>query len=292
MRHVLAPVAVTAVPAVLMLLLSKDEYRKSFVSATGIDPTAFAGIFWLSAAVVAYPILLRAFWAWVEKRAKPERQLDLEDTLLLLSAIRTVIGEKLERFTLQARSARAGLSSGEVFTQITQPRQQIRLLTKALHALFSAIDSSTSFRVGLLAVRDGRPSEWVCYFPEGRVARTGAQQLAAPTSTVMRSIKAKKTVVVEDVQKELSKTSKGNRNFVKGSWGDDEPGSQLCYPIVDTANHEVVYVLAVAGGKAKSLKSSQLAIYDWLIEQIATRIQLEHCLVELKEGCSVVREAA
>ncbi len=289
-KFFLTPLLVTALPGLIVLAITRDQFKQQVEGIIGAGnlPSSL----WIIVGLTLCPIAVKALWAFVEKYSNPERALVLDDVLLLLEAVRTVVGEKLDRFTAEAKKAKRNpTSSGEIFASITQPEVQIRALVKAAHAIFNALDVSTTFRVGLLKVDGGRPSDWVAYFPNGKVARTTAEALQAPTSTVMRAIKKKTTIVVDDIQKELVKASKNDRNYIRGASGDD-PGSQLCYPIIDTVTREVCYVLTIAGGKAGSLKASRQPIYEWLIEQLATRIQLEHCLVQLVESSHADKKAA
>ena len=284
-RHLFSPIFLGLIPALTILFLTKEKLSNDLKAVTGVDLVNNNYALILIGLPLILPILAKALGAAIEVYSKPEKELERNDLLLLLASIRAVVGEKLDRFTDAAKNAkRLHKTAGQVFLEITQPDRQIRQLTRSAYAIFEALDASTEYRVGLLKIVQGKPVEWVAYFPEGRVPRMKPKDLAAETSTVSRCIEKKKIIVIDDIQKEIKKKSKADRNYVAGFIEKGEAGAQICYPIFDTVSQEVSYVLTVAGRKNGCLKANRYAIYEWIIEQIATRIQLEHCLKVIKES--------
>jgi hypothetical protein len=287
-RFIVGPLAITAIPSFLVLCLTRDEFRRAVSEQLSVSPEQLGNPLAIAAVLAVYPLLARGIWEAVRHHAKPDREIAREDLLLLLTTIGDALGDKLERFTESAREAlRSGAcDAATAFAAITQPEQQIRTLVAGVHALFGAMDATADFRVGLLAVKNRRPHQWLHYFPAGRVPRTTPDTLSASSSTVMRSLERKGIVVVEDIAREMRKRSKDERDYVQGGTQAGEQGSQLCLPIVDTVTGEPAYVLTVAGSTAGCLRSSVAPIYEWLLQHIVVRIQREHCLRIIKENAN------
>lgn len=284
-KHLVAPLLLSSMPSIVMLILVRDQYRSQVESELGFT---FSNHALLLTAIFSFlwPVLLRAIWAFVEAKSVPERELTRDDLLLVLSAVGMVIGDKLDRFAAEVKRQQLigpRTSGADIFHRITQPDAQVRALVNGVHAIFSALDTSTRFRVGLLHIINDRPVRWDQYFPAGRVARTTPEDLSVPSSTVMRCIHRKRTVVVDDIQRELGKKKKEDRSYVKCNTDENEEGCQLCYPIFDKPTAQVRFVLTIAGSRKEALCDRLTPIYDWILEQFSMRIQLEACLSTLKE---------
>ena len=133
-------------------------------------------------------------------------------------------------------------------------------------SLSSLTESDALFRVGLLIVTDGSPTEWAHFDPAERPPRTPAQDLAHPGSTVMLAIRAKSPVVVEDIAKELRKKTKEKRRYLKCNTREGEEGAQLCYPVIHPTTGRVEYVITIAGDKKCCLLERHQALYEWIID--------------------------
>lgn len=284
-KYLVAPLLLSLMPSIVMLILVRDQYRSQLESELGFT---FSNLGLLITAILSllWPAVLRAIWAFVEAKSVPERELTRDDLLLVLNAVSIVIGDKLDRFSAEVRrqqSTPPHASGADIFQRITQPDAQVRALVNGVHAIFSALDTSTRFRVGLLDIVNDKPVRWAQYFPAGRVARTTPDELSVSSSTVMRCISRKRTVVVDDIQRELDKKKKEDRSYVKCNTDVNEEGCQLCYPIFDKPTAKVRFVLTIAGSRKDALCCRLTPIYDWILEQFSMRIQLEACLSTLKE---------
>lgn len=280
LKFLVAPVLLTSLPAIILLFFSREQMRVYLPDWAG----GKGGVFdqhpvLVVVGAIVFPVLAKALWAGITHAAEPSRKLSVEDLVILTNALGEVVGEKLTRFAGVGKSWIGNPRKRELheFMEIAKPKEQIRLLAKAIYGLFNSIDSTAEFRVGLIRISDGKPIEWIAYFPAGRIPRMSPEDLSVPTSTVSRAIKHQRAVIVEDIKKELDKKNKDDRNFVKGV-ASNEAGSQLCYPITDSLSGRVAFVITVAGNSSGSLRKASLPIYEWLIERVAVRIQVENCL--------------
>lgn len=295
LKFLFAPLAVTAFPAIVLLIATREQIRALLPGSIGEQGGLLdQNIIFFIAFALLFPIFAKAIWAGIAHVAEPSRRLSVDDLVLLINALGEVLGEKLTRFSSEGRRAMRAPGPMPIshLLEVAKPADQIRLLTKAIYGLFASLDSSAAFRVGLIRVAEEKPAEWLAYFPFERTPRLKPEDLAVPTSTVSRAIKARKAVIVEDIRKELSKKKKDDRSFVKGP-AVNEDGSQFCYPVIDSITGDVAFVITIAGSSAESLRASSLPIYEWLVERVAVRIQVEHCLSVMGENLrETQREAA
>ena len=220
----------------------------------------------------------------IEETATPERELSRNDMLYLLNSIDFIVERKLVRFKehVQRIGSDRRQNAAQLFRAITKPQDQIQLLVDGIRAVFSSIDATgAEFRVGLLSVEHGKFSSWFGYSPIGRVPRTTPNELNAPTSTASNALKTQSIVVIDDIQRELTKRTKNDRRYFGGQHLDED-GSQLCIPVFDPSNGQICYVLTVAGNRQKCLCSKNSELYSWILHRFVSRIQLEHCLLQLR----------
>jgi hypothetical protein len=289
-KHLLRPVIFLLPPTVVTAVATKQGLNKEIVEILGPR----IGEFFNNSALVIlvgaylYVVVVKALFAAVRSYSKPARELQVHDLLAVFKALSIVVGDKAKRMSSAAQKAltkeKSHIKASEIFKEITRPDQQIPLLVKGLITIFEYIDDSNAkFRSGLMRVVDDKPVEWYAFEPIHSPPRTSIEDLRAPTSTINRCIKRKQMVVVEDIQKELRKKSKDQRDYVKGSTQPRDNGSQLCYPIIHAATRKVEYVLCVAGNKAECLKQKHAELYEWIIDHFDMRISMEHSLLILKE---------
>lgn len=220
----------------------------------------------------------------IKAYATPDCELLRDDLHSILNNINGVVGSKKSRFLKVTKLAILNRWGKEkIFLEITQPEQQIALLVKALHGIFEYLfKNKVNFRVGLMRVADNKPSEWFCFEPEDHPPRTSAKVLSAPTSAIMKALKTKEMVIVSDLQDELKKKSKEDRNFIKGSSDLSAEGSLLTFPIYCPNTKNPIYVLSVLAKQKKCLDEKNKELYFWIIDIFLSRILLEHHLMLLK----------
>lgn len=238
-----------------------------------------------------YIATMKTIFSAIHEYSKPERELGSKDYLAIIHALNIVVGDKNKRFSthLKKMLSTNSASPADTFNEITRPDQQIPLLVSGIKSVFEFIDEkNVFFRVGLMSVKDGSPSEWISFEPQSSPPRTKPDQLSAPTSAISCAIRTKSIVIIEDIQKELArKTTKQDRRYIRGHTQDGEHGSQLCYPVVHAATGNVEYVICIAGDQALCLQERHAGLYRWIIDVFATRITLEHSLLILKEKANV-----
>lgn len=205
----------------------------------------------------------------------------------LLGCIGDVVGHKAHRFGELAKdisSGRRKLNRALIFSEITQPAQQIQELTRAVLVFFSSLepDKSIKFRVSLVEVRNGAPDSFVAFFPKDMGPRSPIAQLRDADSAVSTALARKKLHIVEDIRKEGTK-SKGKRSFkVTDESREDEEGSMFSYPVWHPGLREYVYVISVCANQKGYFSARKAELYEFAMHCIADRICLEHSLKILR----------
>lgn len=287
-KHLLRPVLFLLPPMLLTMVAVRQGLQAEVVEFLG---PAVGGLLNQSALLIIlgtylYVVLMKAIYAGIKSYAKPEKELDVGDMVAILEALDIVVGDKAKRMGMEAKrlSQVAGVCGVKTFRQVTRPDQQIPLLIRGIRGVFEFMDTEkTIFRVGLLRIEEGKPVDWYSFDPASHPPRTQAIALKAPTSTVSQCIKSRSIVVVDDIQKELSKKTKKQRRFVRGNTQDDDQGSQLCYPLIHPATGKVEYVVTIAGNRTNCLVARHSELYAWVISHFAVRLSVEHSLLMMKE---------
>ena len=219
-KTLLTPLFILMPPALITTVVTTDNLSKQFADFLGPN----LGSYITSSAIIIivsaylYVVLLKAVFAAIEHYSKPARQLSLQDVLAILRAVNLVVEDKYKRISNEAKKSLTlpNISPAAVFLEITRPDQQIALLVRGVKTVFEFLDDTNAhFRVGLLSIKDGKPFEWVAFEPASNPPRTQAQDLGAPTSTVLHAIKSKAIIIIDEIQEELMKKNKKRQTFPK-----------------------------------------------------------------------------
>ena len=288
-RWVVQPVFVSLPIALLAAAIAQPDIAKQLSPILGIDVPNWLSKWALPLFLASYllTILSQLIAKAIKDGAQPEKELTRDHTIAILRALDKVTGDKAARFGDAARKLTTGMDGATAFRSITKPDQQMILLVSAIRGIFETLDQSSNYRVGLLGVRNGKPTEWICYEPQITPPRTRPEDLCSTSSTAMCAIRAKKPVLVGDITKELSRPSKRERRFVRGSHRTGDEGSLLCYPIISHGT-DVSLIIAISGNRADCMPEKHLPLYEWVIEPFALRLSLEHSLSLIKEHVSNV----
>lgn len=168
-------------------------------------------------------------------------------------------------------------SSNGIFHEITQPDQQIALLTQMVYHIFQSNYSDIKFKVRLVDIDNKIPVAWAAYAPKERYPRTEISQLKNKNSTIKQCLKKKDLVVIEDIVK----AAKENK-YVMSHDDENEVGSLLCFPIMHAPTKSHSYVVTVSADKPFFIKEKH-ELYSWILNQFSARMQLEHTLKLLKK---------
>lgn len=229
-----------------------------------------------------FPILI----SWLQEKIE-QRNLASSYSLVLLETIETVVEEKRKRFANAVKDLINVNSSSptctKVFNTITQPQKQIEYILEALELCFKKLYPSEYFKIALMGVENNSLKDWVYFLPYTAKPNTDINDLRNSESTMSHALFSKRIVIIEDVQKELKKAN--NKKYIKGSTGENENWSQLCYPVKSISSNEVIFIICIGAKKANFFQntSTSLASYEWLLNFFSSRLALEHSLAELKE---------
>lgn len=286
-KFLVVPILFIGPLSALNFILSKNEIGAKILAFL---PKDFADFISHSSIVILAALwllvtLFRAVLALIEEYSLPERALKIDDLVAILSAVQIAVDGKCVRFheTVKSHKDQDKTDPSNIFLTITKPDQQLALITKAIHTVFTEIYSDVNFRVGLIRVINNQSIDWTCFAPTTSPPVTEARDLNAPTSTVAACIKEKGIVIVGDIQKELKKKTKNDRKFVKFNFKDGKNGSQLCCPVFHPVTREIEYVVTVQSDKEKTFTDRHHALYQWILEHFTLRISLEHSLLILRE---------
>lgn len=217
---------------------------------------------------------------------KPNSELNRDDLHSILTCINEVVCGKMRRFLSTTKVAlREKWEHDRIFNEITQPSQQIALQVKAIHGFFEYLtNNNIQFRVGLMRVVNGKLVDWSSFFPDEHPPKASIEALSSPTSTIMRALERRETIIVSDTKAELSKKSKEQRCFVGAGASADGNSSILTHPIYCPNTKEPIYVLSILAKEKNVLEEKHKLLYEWIIENFLSRILIEHHLLILKEG--------
>ncbi len=232
-------------------------------------------------------ILSKVFYSIIREYSKPNSQVAQDELCAILEALNTVVSSKNERFLNGAKNAlKYNWKPTKIFQEITQPEQQIVLIIIAIQSLFEILlKQNAEIRVGLMEIKNRKPSQWFTFAPKETPPKTGPDTLSAPTSAIMRAVQENSIIVIEDIQKELLEKNKKDRKCIKGSTSKNENGSLITIPINCPNTRETIYVLSIKSDKEKSFLETERKKYKWIFNNIfLTRIILEHHLLLMKGG--------
>ena len=287
-KHIARPVFFLLPPMIVTNVATRSNLQQEIADLLGDKVAAFihGSALLIIVGAYLYVAFLKGVYAAIEHYSKPERELGRKECIAILQALDNVVSEKCRRFGDDLKITKKGAKhdAASIFLSITRPDQQIALLVEAVRTVFSFLDETNAlFRIGLLSVKEGKPTEWLAFSPTAHPPRTAASDLSAPGSCVSSAIRTKSIVVVQDIQKEIKKRTKGERRFMKGNTQPTDQGSQLCFPIIHASSGNVEYVLSIAGNKRDCLIEEHAELYAWILEHFVLRISLEHNLVLLRE---------
>lgn len=213
-----------------------------------------------------------------------------EVLIALNEGFNALVDAKTKRFDSEYKKyeAAGSISSEEIFAQITKPDQQIILLTELIHLFFVTTNPKIKFKVRVVDIEKNKVKDWFYYAPKNCQPRTPISILKKPDSSISACLKKKSMLIIEDIVKESSKPK--GRRYVMSHGDDEETGSLLCFPVFHEPTRCYPYVITVSTNIA-FFRNTRKDFYNWLFNQFARRIQLEHTLLLLKETTQHVDNA-
>lgn len=203
------------------------------------------------------------------------------DYMTLFEVLERVVGVKAERFEDWAGRAAdpRGLSAEQIFENITQPQEQIKLIWEGLHTFYSSIASaeSVAFEVYAAPVADGAIADWDYCCPWGASPKIAIDDARKRGNPVSGAVESKRPVIIEDM---TARVKLGRKRI--GAPLHDEEGSAICYPVVSDKGRSVIYIVVVVADKKGYFSKKRKALYDWIFGHFKVRVSLEHSLFILK----------
>lgn len=236
-------------------------------------------------------IIYKTFYILIKRKSESNKFYRNKIATELLVTIDRVVASKRQRFAdavnVYLRDKTEKYTTNRVFSKITQPDEQIKLLIESLDTFFR-YNYKITFKIGLMRLNKSEEIEdWEQYFPLYNQPKTSLTDLRDPSSTISRCIKSKDLEIISDVRKQLKKQKKkasGVNLYIKGSTSEKEDWSQLCFPIRSISTKQVIYVITIAAKEKAFFKEEEKDDYKWILDHIGNRLAIEHSLKELKLG--------
>lgn len=282
-RYVLYPLLVSAPVGLVAANFSEPPLRNAVQSWQPSLLTQIINEYPFIAFVLAfgYIAIISASSGLIEHFGKNE--IDPIRLVTLLRLIRQIVSQKTERFEEAAnRFSDADHADGEIiFSEITQPEQQIAACVHALYSYLAVISNhKVDFRVALATVQDGELDRWFCCSPTDDPPATSIDVLNRRGSAIRRALDSKSIVIVEDTAKAdtslFARTRPG---------GINENGSLLCAP-VKNGRGEIPFLVSISCDESNYFKKRNLKFYAWMLRHFSLRIRLEHSLLSMKHSIS------
>lgn len=287
-KFFVGPVLLAVPPGLLTAYFAKASLHVEFVQVLPGGLVRLLDAHPLEALTVAlaWVPILTLLRATVQHVAK-SYALPVQGVVYLLDVLDRVVDAKAQRFGNFAKAVVNGQKKGKaaVFSEITQPEQQIALMPGALHAFLDSIDATrTTFQVGVLAIEEGIPVDWVHFWPANDFPRTDIQALQSDESAICRCVRDRTIQIIEDVRAE-SRKPKSSRRLVPGVEGDEE-GSLICYPVYHAPTASIPYAISVFAKTKGYFREDRKPLYEMVLRRFSGRIALEYSLLIIKNGMS------
>jgi len=283
--YIFKPVFVSILPIVMAFYGTQPIHDRLASLAPSLTKFLDGNILNVCITASGLLFLMTILYGYISNKISENNNISDDALHGLLTVLKQVIGAKAERFQKHVRTLkkRGGGNAGNTFHEITQPTQQIKLLAQAIQAFFETIDKeNVNIKLGVASVRnDAIEDEWFYFAPPTYTPRTQPSELRDPTSTLSTCARKKTIVIIEDIKKEIKKTSKSRIFFATINDTEIDEGSIICYPILDEGG-KVIYIISVSANKKDYFQHKKKAIYLNFFEHFALRIRLEHNLLLIK----------
>lgn len=247
----------------------------------------------------AQVIIFLLFWAWlfllrylenkIRSKAADGEGLSPADLIAIHELIDGPVEAKAARFGKLAKSIAELIKTRKpipdkkvVFSQITQPEDQIFVIAKAIIESFKLITKDKSkLKLRIAEFKNGRPTSWIAHQPHANAPSTDINELQDKSAIL--SCATKKTItIVSDIAKALKLGDESV--FKKTLSGENASGSLVCYAIKHPFTNDVPYVISIHSNKKNVFTEAYVEVYEWIFEKFAMRLGLEHSLRYLKEN--------
>jgi hypothetical protein len=282
LHHIIQP-AITTIPLTVLIFALKDSNSASNFYLFGIEITTSMDRAILLGLFFVWIALLKVTGQWINNYAQ-KSEIPQENYLLgLISVLDTVVQEKVKRFRSCLDDPE--INKNNMFDKITQPDKQLNYLIDAVVGVFEQVIPGRSIRVSLLEVKDNVPTKIMSWSPLHPAPTANIELLSKRESTAMHCIETKSLVIIENTKTEVKQQQ--NAHYAVESLKDTEERSILCYPIYNSINREIAYVINIVVDEPDTLKKEYSQIYSFILQKIVNRMELEHLLKLLKDKSNV-----
>jgi len=253
-----------------------------------LDDHVLAGYAYTIIVMILQGIILPILQHLAEKL---EPASNIKDLLILRRAIELIVKAKKDRFSdAFRRLCNNEIKNEQVFLNITKPEQQIAVIAEQLCITFEQLTlenvprrKKSHIKVRILSVIDGNIDEdYYAIAPQDCIPVTPISELRHSDSTVSVCLKYKRMVFISDITEELKKTDRRYRPTHQGITDDQDgdKGCLICYPVIQ--DNKIIFIVCLSSCVDGLLTPKLKEFYKEILDQFASRITLEHRLLQLK----------
>lgn len=193
----------------------------------------------------------------------------------LLGIVRSIVGEKAQRFNDTAHRRSKWTSGHYAFLEITQPLKQMHHIVESICLFFreDAEEDTEGLTVSLMRWSDKRGQLEFCdHYPPHSKPHLKPHHFADSTTAAGKAFMRRTIVIVEDVDK--------STEFKKIT--QTEKGSMFAYPVINRFDDRVVFVVNVCCERVGRFKVSDAEVLTKPMQVFADRLLLEDELLTIR----------
>jgi hypothetical protein len=217
--YIVNPLLLGLAPSIItMLSINKtvQESAKNFLSASLITFMSDHVVLVVLSCGVSV-VIIRAIFALLKILSKEQTILDLSRMFTISGTFDEIVKSKYSRFSNEAkRISSKKRTSGEIFSSITQPEQQIYLLTTGIKTVFESLYEMDNLEIkaSIMSIKNSKPVECVTFRSRTDIPKTIATQLDNPNSTIKLAATKKQMIIVSDIQKEIKIKNQRKKRYI------------------------------------------------------------------------------
>jgi hypothetical protein len=268
-RFAIIPLIVSAPPVVLAVLFHFNT------------TTVWLKAHWLVALTLGFWPAIIAPGRMLGDRLRLYQKIDREGLVLVVEGMERIVGAKLAKLVdavkrLEASGTR--LDCCEVL-KASNPERQMKKIAEQVWVFLSQYrvnrKEDVDLRVVLAAMGNTKVERFVCALPEDRQVRSKIDDFGEMCCFCIAK-RERKIQIIEDIKTD-TRFQKTRQEY------SNEDGSCICYPIIDTVNNAVPYVLSIKASKKGYFEQVQSELYDWVLSRFGVRLLFEYNSKRLEE---------
>ena len=225
-------------------------------------------------------VLMKFVGHGMEKKLKFYRHINDKGLVHLLNIFDGVVGKKMEMLgkkTLKLFQDNADVQIDEKCFLNDPPlpqMHQIHALMDGLFHMFRVIteEERCSIKITLAFIRNAKIHSWIYFLPQDLGPVASIEDLQHKCSGFSQCVRANKTLIIGDLEKEFRKNEQKKRFFSK----EPREGSLICFPVFHRNLSKVLFVISIITDKKGTFKDGERDKYSFVLSSFAKRILVEY----------------